>query len=176
MSEVQNVFNLNDCMLFKTCYNRTEASMAIKRSVRPFIKAINKAMKEEAIPKYNAKAEELLAGRKPEELSKEELKKFQDDYSSAMYQINAEIYPNIILDRNSTWNFFARFWSDFSFSAEKDGDFMMQEADSTDTKVVERYPDLNVDLDSEAAVGTKNDNDSVNLDGEDTPQKEGEAS
>lgn len=151
LNEVEKVFNLNECAIMRSCYDRTEANMAIRRSARPFINPINKAMQEASVL-YNAKAKELIGDKEPKDLSQEELKEFSEKMNVEIYKINSNIYPKIDLSRDSSLNFFIRFWTQFSFNHEVDGEFTMRQADEIDAKIVELHPDLGIDLDNKEEV------------------------
>ena len=69
-----------------------------------------------------------------------------------IYKINSNIYPKIDLSRDSSLNFFIRFWTQFSFNHEVDGEFTMRQADEIDAKIVELHPELGIDLDNKEEV------------------------
>lgn len=144
--ENQKTFNLNDAVLFKLCFDKTECSIAVRRSVRPFIKAINASI-QEALPVYEAKALELLEGKKMEDLKEEDQKEFFGKYNKIVFDVNKDIYPNFDLKRNSTYNFFLRFWSPFTWPVETTDPFTRKHADEVDEKVVELFPELDVNVD-----------------------------
>lgn len=147
MNNEVKIFNLNECVTMRLCYDRTEAPMAIKRSVRPFIKAISASLKE-ASDKYNEVAKEYLGGKDPKSLTDDERKSLSDHMNINIFKINSEIYPAIDLARPSTLNFFVRFWTPFSFKQE-DGEYNLRLADEVDDKIVDLYPELEMDLDKE---------------------------
>jgi len=148
MNNETKTFNLNECVTMKICYDRTEAPIAIKRSIRPFIKAINKALNETS-EKYNQIAKDYLGAKDPKSLTEEEAKAFSNHMNVNIFKINSEIYPAIDLARPSTANFFIRFWTPFAFKLEVDGEYNLKLADDIDEKVVELYPELEMSLDKE---------------------------
>lgn len=164
MKEKQETFNLNECMLFKVCYSRTEANMAIRRSVRPLIKAINKSL-EEAKVVYEKQMEHLLDGRKMEELSEDEKKKIFTQWNKDVYEYNETIFPAFSLERESSKNFFIRYWTQFAFNPKADDQYMLDLSEEVDTKLVEIYPDLDIDLDAEPSVEEQ-------INGEKTPNED----
>lgn len=148
LNEVEKKFNLNECVIMRSCYDRTEANMAIRRSVKAFINPINKAMKE-ATDAYNKVAEKYLDGKDIKTLSEKELSELSTKMNVEIFKINSSIYPKIDLAKPSSLNFFVRFWTQFSFNHQVDGDFVIRQADEIDAKIIEVYPELDIDMDKE---------------------------
>lgn len=144
--EPQTTFDLNDCVVLRLCFQGTEASMAVKRSVRPMMKAIGEALTE-AQKQYEAKTKEILGGKEIKDLSKEEQNSAISKINMAVYDINKTIFPRFDLKRESTRNFFLRFWSSYTFDPKVTEQFVIEQSDAIDEKVVEIYPDLDINLD-----------------------------
>ena len=153
--ENQKEFNLNDCVLFKMCYDQTEANLVVKRSVRPMIKSINKAIKENE-EAYNNLFKEALGGKDVKGLTEDEQKEVFTKFNDSVYEHNKKVFPEFILERNSTHNFFIRFWTPFMFDPKTNSPFTIKEADRLDENIVEIYPDLDVNLDAEEETVEEN--------------------
>lgn len=141
-------FNLNEVLLFKFVFNSTVTTSAMRRSVRPFMKVVNEAIKS-AEPKYKEAAKVLEEKFKDSENNEETSKKMLMEMGSATLKVNEEIFVEFDFTRNSTKNFFISFWTPFQWNPEMHGKSIIERVEELDEKVCEIYPEIDVNIDKE---------------------------
>ena len=141
-------FNLNEILLFKFVFNSTVTSSSMRRSVRPFMKVINEAIKS-AEPKYQEAAKIVEEKFKNSEKNEENSQKMLMEMGSATLKINEEIFTEFDFTRNSTKNFFISFWTPFQWNPEIHGKSIIEKVEELDEKICEVYPEIDVNIDRE---------------------------
>lgn len=135
-------FNLNEGLIFKAVFDKTNTNLAVKRSVRPFMNSLNKAINE-AKSEYNKIRDEVFKDEKTSQEEKQSL------FGGKVADYNNKIILDIDFEKNSTRNFFYSFWNRFEFNPDLFGDNISDIVEEIDQKVCAIYPQLDVNIDKE---------------------------
>lgn len=150
MSEEKKIeFNLNELLFIKRTADLTQMSIAQKRMIRPFVKAVNNAIKE-MNEEYEKIKEDLRDGKDLDSLSDDEKKEFFTKFSDNVVVANSKKIVEIDWTRNSSKNIVYNIWSPFQWDTKILGDASSM-IDAIDEKLCSIYPDLEkaTDIDNE---------------------------
>lgn len=136
--------NLNECLIMKMAYNKSSLATAMRRAVRPFLNPINKAVKD-AAPEYEKMLKEIKSNKDNKDLSNEEIFKIFDRKAT---EYNNKVLVDIDFSRNSSKAFIYQVWSPFQWDPKEVGEATIDLIDAIDEKLVEIYPEINIDLEA----------------------------
>ena len=149
----KNKLNLNEALILLVPYNNSVLSSAMRRAVRPFIKAIQTSLATQD-EKYKEITNKIIGDKKKEDLTQEESKKLSDEVLAEISKNNVNIYPEINYEATSTKMFVSQVWTTFEWDPSRFADYLGV-VDLVDQKLCEIYPELNVNVDEKEEESPK---------------------